>query len=81
MVLKSEIEKSLALQRLFLNKKQDGFKRKGLANLPINTGHILIITGVRRCGKSTLLQQISKELREEFIFFNFEDPRIYGFEL
>ncbi len=81
MVLKSEIEKSLALQRLFLNKKQDGFKRKGLANLPINTGHILIITGVRRCGKSTLLQQISKELREEFIFFNFEDPRIYWFEL
>ena len=81
MVLKSDIEKSLALQRLFLNKKQDGFKRKGLANLPINTGHILIITGVRRCGKSTLLQQISKELREEFIFFNFEDPRIYGFEL
>lgn len=81
MVLKSEIEKSLALQRSFLNKKQDGFKREGLANLPINTGHILIITGVRRCGKSTLLQQISKELREEFIFFNFEDPRIYGFEL
>jgi predicted AAA+ superfamily ATPase len=81
MVLKSEIEKSLALQRLFLDKKEDGFKRDGLANLPINTGHILIITGVRRCGKSTLLQQISKELREEFIFFNFEDPRIYGFEL
>lgn len=81
MVLKSEIEKSLALQRSFLNKKQDGFKRMGLANLPINTGHILIITGVRRCGKSTLLQQVSKELREEFIFFNFEDPRIYGFEL
>ena len=81
MVLKSEIEKSLALQRLFLDKKEDCFKREGLANLPINTGHILIITGVRRCGKSTLLQQISKELREEFIFFNFEDPRIYGFEL
>lgn len=81
MVLKSEIEKFLALQRSFLNKKQDGFKRKGLANLPNNAGHILIITGVRRCGKSTLLQQISKELREEFIFFNFEDPRIYGFEL
>lgn len=81
MVLKSEIEKSLALQRLFLDKKEDGFKREGLANLPINTGHIVIITGVRRCGKSTLLQQISKELREEFIFFNFEDPRIFGFEL
>jgi len=81
MVLKSEIEKSLALQRLFLNKKQDGFNRESLAQLQLSTSHILIITGVRRCGKSTLLQQISKNLKEEFIFFNFEDPRIYGFEL
>ena len=81
MVLKSEIEKSLALQRLFLNKKQEGFSRESSAKLQLSTSHILIITGVRRCGKSTLLQQISKNLNEEFIFFNFEDPRIYGFEL
>ena len=81
MVLKSEIEKSLALQRLFLNKKQEGFSRESSAKLQLSASHILIITGVRRCGKSTLLQQISKNLNEEFIFFNFEDPRIYGFEL
>ena len=81
MVLKSEIEKSLVLQRLFLNKKQEGFNRESLAKLQLSTSHILIITGVRRCGKSTLLQQISKNLNEEIIFFNFEDPRIYGFEL
>jgi predicted AAA+ superfamily ATPase len=81
MVLKSEIEKSLALQRSFLNKKQEGFNRESLAKFKLSTSHILIITGVRRCGKSTLLQQISKKIKEEFIFFNFEDPRIYGFEL
>ena len=81
MVLKSEIEKSLALQRLFLNKKQEGFNRESLAKLQLSTSHILIITGVRRCGKSTLLQQISKKINEEIIYFNFEDPRIYGFEL
>ena len=81
MVLKSEIEKSLALQRLFLNKKQEGFNRESLAKLQLSTSHILIITGVRRCGKSTLLQQISKKIKEEIIYFNFEDPRIYGFEL
>lgn len=81
MVLKSEIEKSLALQRLFLNKKQEGFSRESSAKLQLSASHILIITGVRRCGKSTLLQQISKNLNEEIIFFNFEDPRIYGFEL
>lgn len=81
MVLKSEIEKSLALQRLFLSKKQEGFMRDSLANLQLNTSHILIITGIRRCGKSTLLQQISKKIKEEILFFNFEDTRIYGFEL
>ena len=81
MVLKSEIEKSLVLQRLFLNKKQEGFNRESLAKLQLSTSHILIITGVRRCGKSTLLQQISKKIKEEIIYFNFEDPRIYGFEL
>ena len=81
MVLKSEIEKSLVLQRLFLNKKQEGFNRESSAKLQLSASHILIITGVRRCGKSTLLQQISKNLNEEIIFFNFEDPRIYGFEL
>ncbi len=81
MVLKSEIEKSLVLQRLFLNKKQEGFNRESLAKLQLSTSHILIITGVRRCGKSTLLQQISKKIKEEIIYFNFEDPRIYRFEL
>ena len=81
MVLKSEIEKSLALQRLFLNKKQEGFSRESSAKLQLSASHILIITGVRRCGKSTLLQQISKKIKEEIIYFNFEDPRIYGFEL
>ena len=81
MVLKSEIEKSLVLQRLFLNKKQECFNRESSAKLQLSASHILIITGVRRCGKSTLLQQISKNLNEEIIFFNFEDPRSYGFEL
>ena len=81
MVLKSEIEKSLALQRMFLNKKQEGFSRESSAKLQLSASHILIITGVRRCGKSTLLQQISKKIKEEIIYFNFEDPRIYGFEL
>ena len=52
MVLKSEIEKSLVLQRLFLNKKQDGFSRETSAKLPLSTSHILIITGVRRCGQN-----------------------------
>lgn len=41
----------------------------------------LIITGVRRCGKSTLMGQINKSLPGNTLYVNFEDPRLAGFEL
>lgn len=81
MVLKSEIEKSLKLQQSFLSKKQSSFERESLDNIKINSSFILIIKGIRRCGKSTLMYQISKKIKEEKLFFNFEDPRIYGFDV
>jgi uncharacterized protein len=39
---------------------------------------VLVIQGVRRCGKSTLLRQIAKRegVAERAIFVNFEDPRL-----
>jgi len=42
--------------------------------------HALIITGIRRCGKSTLLQQINKSIHHPTIYLNFEDPRLAGFD-
>jgi predicted AAA+ superfamily ATPase len=44
--------------------------------------HALIITGIRRCGKSTLLHQFSNKLpANSFLYLNFDTPRLYGFHI
>ena len=39
---------------------------------------VLILTGIRRCGKSTLLQQIMRT-RTRYCYINFEDERLLAF--
>lgn len=47
---------------------------------PKKTKAILIISGIRRCGKSTLIK--NKFLHSEnSLYLNFEDPRLINFEL
>jgi len=41
------------------------------------TSHTLIVSGIRRCGKSTLLQQINKTFSGHSIYLNFEDKRAH----
>ncbi len=51
----------------------------------INSKEIIVITGVRRCGKSTLLRQVMHGLIEEgidarnILYVNFEDERLRAF--
>lgn len=45
----------------------------------VTTSEILIITGIRRCGKSVLLQQLRSRLSEQDFFFNFDDERLANF--
>lgn len=40
-----------------------------------------IITGIRRCGKSTLMMQVLQKHFDHALFLNFEDPRLSGFVL
>ncbi len=44
----------------------------------ISSPKIIVITGVRRCGKSTLLRQLSKQYRN-YSYINFEDERLLDF--
>ena len=42
---------------------------------------IIIISGIRRCGKSVLLDLFRKKQKEHFYYLNFDDERLYKFEL
>jgi predicted AAA+ superfamily ATPase len=47
----------------------------------LHTDLVLIIQGVRRCGKSTLLMQLPKRYNlniKDCYYCNFEDPRLLG---
>lgn len=45
----------------------------------LSNDFIIIISGVRRCGKSVLLQQIRDKLPQKDYFFNFDDDRLGNF--
>ncbi|WP_293786408.1 ATP-binding protein [uncultured Pedobacter sp.] len=57
-----------------------GLQRNNLPKLKLVENFALIITGVRRCGKSTLLYQLLNKNQEKTLFINFEDTRFAGFE-
>ncbi|MDY0279130.1 MAG: ATP-binding protein [Clostridia bacterium] len=45
----------------------------------INTGQVIIISGIRRCGKSSLLYLIKEKMKLDetsYCYFNFDDERI-----
>ena len=60
---------------------RDDIERDALSdpNLPaLERDIVLVIQGVRRCGKSTLMRQIAARegISERAVFVNFEDPRL-----
>ena len=80
MLLKSELARISELQFEILKTSDNGLKRESAASLQVLPKHALIITGIRRCGKSTLLCQLIFEKYPEAFFLNFDDNRLYGFE-
>lgn len=48
-------------------------------SLQIESPEVLVISGVRRCGKSVLLQQIRSKQQEQDYFLNFDDDRLLHF--
>ncbi len=64
-------------------KRETGIPRERLAEVEQagSLPHAVIISGLRRVGKSTLLAQMANKLgRDAFYYLNFEDDRFLGFQ-
>ncbi len=75
---KSKLEIVILEQRGELGQKRDVIERKIDEDF-LKSKKIVVISGVRRSGKSTLLRQISKNL-DGFYYFSFEDERLLNFD-
>lgn len=80
MLSKIIIEKVIASQNERLNTLDAGLPRQIEINNKLTT-HAFIVSGIRRCGKSTWMQQIYHKTDENAIYLNFEDPRLAGFDI
>ncbi len=78
MISKDILKEIIISQREFLNNLDLGILREN--NIEISDSFAVLITGVRRCGKSTFLNQISRK-QKNWYYLNLEDPRLDGFEL
>jgi predicted AAA+ superfamily ATPase len=80
MLTQNDIAQVIAGQRGQAARRGMGLSRDILPVLPDLTSHALIISGIRRCGKSTLLEQLLASRGADALALNFDDPRLAGFE-
>ena len=65
-------------QQLFRNK--EGLIERDI-KIPyyLKGNEIIVVTGIRRCGKSSLLRLIAQQLTTEALYLNFDDVRLVDF--
>lgn len=80
MIEKETLQNILLLQKDELPSKPAGILRQLAFKIDLSKSHVIIISGIRRCGKSTLLRQLMKRVKKPY-YFNFEDYRSLDFEL
>lgn len=77
-----DVIKQILLEQETINSADIGIEREQLALVEslVPLSHAIIISGIRRCGKSTLMRQILRKFYEEkFYFVDFEDERFVKF--
>jgi len=80
MILKETLAETINSQKEFILGTDSGTEREILPAIKLLPGFATVISGIRRTGKSTLLRQLMAG-KKDFAYLNFEDVRIFGFEL
>lgn len=80
MLRQEEISAILDAQAEMFRRKENGLTRQALASIPVVPSFATIITGIRRCGKSTLLRQLMTRDYPQALYLNFEDIRLANFQ-
>lgn len=79
MILKETLKTIVKSQRDDLLAFEAGIIREKAKEINAKVPFAIVLSGIRRCGKSTLLRQLIKGAGN-FYYFNFEDPRAMDFE-
>ena len=80
MVLLSNLETAYNDQQNSFQTQDKGIERV-MPNKPGLTGLVDIISGIKRCGKSTYMSQPATLTEGNISFFTFEDSRVFGFDV
>lgn len=81
MIYKSDLQHIIQTQRDHLF-RQATYPRRVLHSLRMdNVSYATIISGIRRCGKSTLVEQLIQASPDRTLLLNFDAPQLYNFQI
>lgn len=81
MITNQELEFIISDQREMFLSRASGVMRRIDTDVYLSSEQIVIVSGIRRCGKSTLLRQFAQRLGDDFVYANFDDERMLHFDV
>ena len=78
---KSDLRQILIDQQEIFNNKKEYIERELDLDYYLKGNEIVIISGIRRCGKSTLLKLLSEKFSKKAAYINFDDVKFVSFSL
>ena len=81
MIQKGRIEQVVNKQHEYISASKKEVPREQAESTCVEKNLATIVTGIRRCGKSTLMRQVMlKYPKKEVLYLNFDDISLTGFE-